>query len=123
MKELENWKSFKVYSVVPDEGQPQITTAQAITKKLIDNAKTITARLVARGFQEEQDLVIESPTAHKSTFRIAVSIAAMKSWKIKTTHIKSAFLQDQNIKQYLFLVPPKESGDENKLWKLNLYTD
>ena len=47
MKELENWKSFKVYSVVPDEGQPRITTAQAITKKLIDNAKTITARLVA----------------------------------------------------------------------------
>ena len=27
MKELENWKSFKVYSVVPDEGQPRITTA------------------------------------------------------------------------------------------------
>ena len=26
MKELENWKSFKVYSVVPDEGQPRITT-------------------------------------------------------------------------------------------------
>ena len=50
-------------------------------------------------------------------------MAAMKSWKIKTTHIKSAFLQDQNIKQYLFLVPPKESGDENKLWKLYLYTD
>ena len=27
MKELENWKSFKVYSAVPDEGQPRITTA------------------------------------------------------------------------------------------------
>ena len=65
MKELENWKSFKVYSVVPDEGQSQITTTWVITEKLIDNAKTIKARLVARGFQEEQDLVVESLTAQK----------------------------------------------------------
>ena len=33
--------------------------------------------------------------------------------------IKSAFLQGQNIERNLFLVSPKESGDENKLWKLN----
>ena len=74
-------------------------------------------------FQEEQDLVIESLTAHKSTLRVAFTIAAMKSWKIKTTNINSAFLLGkvlrQNIKQGLFLVPPKESGDENKMWKLN----
>ena len=74
-------------------------------------------------FQEEQDLVIESLTVHKSTLRVAFTIAAMKSWKIKTTNINSAFLLGkvlrQNIKQGLFLVPPKESGDENKMWKLN----
>ena len=74
-------------------------------------------------FQEEQDLVIESLTAHKSTLRVAFTKAAMKSWKIKTTNINSAFLLGkvlrQNIKQGLFLVPPKESGDENKMWKLN----
>ena len=87
--------------------------------KLIDNAKTIKARLVARDFQEEQDLVLESPTAHKSTLRNAFTIAAVKSWKIKTTDIKSVFLQGQNIVRDLFLVPPKESGDENKLSKLN----
>ena len=51
--------------------------------------------------------------------RVAFTIAAMKSWKIKTTNINSAFLLGQNIKQGLFLVPPKESGDENKMWKLN----
>ena len=53
VKELRNWKSFKVFSVVPDEGQPQITTTWVITEKLIDNANTIRARLVARGFQKE----------------------------------------------------------------------
>ena len=47
MKELENWKSFKVYSVVPDEGQPRITTTWVITEKIIDNAKTIEARFAA----------------------------------------------------------------------------
>ena len=53
VKELRNWKSFKVFSVVPDEGQPRITTTWVITEKLIDNANTIRARLVARGFQKE----------------------------------------------------------------------
>ena len=114
MKDLENWKSFKVYSVVPGEVQPLITTTW-VTEKLIDDAKTIKARLLALGFQVEQDLVVEFPTAHKSTLRIAVTIAAMKSWKIKRTDIKSAFLQSQNIEQDLSLVPSKEIGDENKL--------
>ena len=111
MKDLENWKSFKVYSVVPGEVQPLITTTW-VTEKLIDDAKTIKTRLLAPGFQVEQDL--EFPTAHKSTLRIAVTIAAMKSWKIKRTDIKSAFLQSQNIEQDLSLVPSKEIGDENK---------
>ena len=87
--------------------------------KLIDNPKTIKARLVARGFQEEHDLVVESPTAHKSTLRMAFTMAAMKSWKIKLTYIKSAFLESQNIEWDLLLGLPKESDDEYKLRKLN----
>ena len=35
MRELENWKSFKVFSVVPDKGQPEITAKWVITEKLI----------------------------------------------------------------------------------------
>ena len=89
-KELENWKPFKLYSVVRDEGQLWITTTWVITEKLIENAKTIKARLAAaRGFQVEQDLVVEPPTAHKSTMRIAFTIAAMKSSKIKKQPTKS----------------------------------
>ena len=88
-KELENWKPFKLYSVVCDEGQLWITTTWVITEKLIENAKTIKARLAARGFQVEQDLVVEPPTAHKSTMRIAFTIAAMKSSKIKKQPTKS----------------------------------
>ena len=72
-------ESFKVYSIVPDEGQPRITTTWVITEKIIDNAKTIEARFAAWSFQEEQYLVAESPTAHKSTLRIAFTIAAGKS--------------------------------------------
>ena len=53
MKDLENWKSFEVYSVVPGEAQPLITTTW-VTEKLIENAKTIKARLLALGFQVEK---------------------------------------------------------------------
>ena len=78
--------------------------------KISWNAKTIKTGILARGFQEEQDLVVEFPTAHNSALRIAFAITAMKSWKIKTTDIKSAFLQDQNVERDLFLVPPNGSG-------------
>ena len=80
---------------------------------MIDNAKTIKAGILAGGFQEKQDLVVESPTAHNSTLRIAFALAAMKSWKFKITDIKSAFLQNRNIERDLFLVPPK--GSRNKI--------
>lgn len=51
--ELENWKPFNVYHVVPDEGEPHITTICLIMEKIINNESTIKAQLVARSFNKE----------------------------------------------------------------------
>ena len=73
--ELQNWKSFNAYDVVPGEEQPHVTTIRVVMEKIIDCESTIEARLMATGFQE-------SPTAHKSTLQIIFTIAAIKSCKV-----------------------------------------
>ena len=65
--ELDNWKKFNVYIQVKDTGQKAITTTRVITEKRINNHISTKARLVARGFEEEQCLQVDSPTAHKTT--------------------------------------------------------
>lgn len=117
-RELDRWKQFNVYDAVPDEGQLHITTTWVVTEKVIDSQQTIKARLVARGFQEDFDQNVESPTVHKSTLKIAFAVAALKLWTCKTIDIKAAFLQGNNITRDVFLKPPKEASDNNKLWKL-----
>ena len=77
--ELKNWKFFHVYKVVPDEGQPRITTIWAITEKVINGKSAIEAKLVVSGFKEEHIFIVESPTAHNRTLRKTFTIAEMKS--------------------------------------------
>ena len=51
----------------------------------------------------------DSPTASKGAMRILLTIAASKQWVIKTTDIKSAFLQGKELNRNVYLKPPKES--------------
>ena len=99
-----------------DCGQRTLSTRWVITNK---EGKT-KARLVVRGF-EEKDLEIprDSPTVSKGSMRLFLSIAALKQWTVKTTDIKSAFLQGKKLDREVFIMPPKESHTPNgKIWKL-----
>ena len=88
--ELEKLAQFETYEEVSDCGQKVLSTRWVISNK---DGKT-KARLVVRGF-EERDLEIpgDSPTVGKGTMRLLISVAALENWKLKTTDIKSAFLQ------------------------------
>ena len=61
------------------------------------------ARLVARCFKET-DLTtgVDSPTIGKSTVRLVLCVAQSMKWTIKTTDIKSAFLQGQELKRVVY---------------------
>ena len=113
--ELEKLKNFGVYEEVEDNGQSCISTTWVLWKK----GEEIRARLVARGYEETTDIDKDSPTVVKSTMRILLAIAAYRKWPVKTTDIKSAFLQGKDIERDVYVVPPKEAQSGPwKVWKL-----
>lgn len=114
--ELDKLAQFNTYEEVAEQGQRTLSTRWVITSK---EGKT-KARLVVRGF-EEKDLEIprDSPTVGKGAMRIFLSIAGLEQWTVKTTDIKSAFLQGKELDREIFVKPPKESGTPKpKIWKL-----
>ena len=114
--ELDKLAQFNTYEEVAEQGQRTLSTRWVITSK---EGKT-KARLVVRGF-EEKDLEIprDSPTVGKGAMRIFLSIAGLEQWTVKTTDIKSTFLQGKELDREIFVKPPKESGTPKpKIWKL-----
>ena len=54
VKELGNWKNNQVYTEVEDKNQAKISARWVVTAKVIGEDKIIKARLVARGFEDEE---------------------------------------------------------------------
>lgn len=113
-QELQKLKDFGTYEEVPDKGQQCISTRWILNEK----GSGIRARLVARGFEEEESIQSDSPTVGKSAVRVFLSISTSKHWIVKTTDIKSAFLQGRNIDRDVFIAPPKEAKVDKVVWKL-----
>ena len=114
--ELNKLAQFDTYQEVTDCGQKPLSTRWVITNK-DGNTK---ARLVVRGF-EENDLEIprDSPTVGKGAMRLFLSIAAIDGWTVKTTDIRSAFLQGKELDRDVYMRPPKESkAPKHVIWKL-----
>lgn len=111
--ELEKLKNFGKYEEVKDTGQACYSTCWILWYK----GEEVRARLVACGF-EEATMRSDSPIVGRSAVRMLLSIATTKEWTVKTTDIKSAFLQGQAIDRDVFLSPPSEAGSEGKLSKL-----
>ncbi|CAG2239162.1 unnamed protein product [Mytilus edulis] len=113
--ELQKLRQFNTYEEVEDGGQKTISTRWVITNK---NGET-RARLVARGFEEHSFIPKDSPTIGKGSIRIFLTFAASKKWSIKTTDIKSAFLQGKKLDRDVHIKPPVESDTPKGLiWKL-----
>ena len=117
--ELQNWRCHKVYTEVEDEGQSYLSVRWVITVKHKDGEQLTKARLVVRGFEEEdkEKLRTDSPTCCKENLQVLFAIIASNHWKIRTLDIKAAFLQGQKVDQEIYLKLPIEAGND-KLWKL-----
>lgn len=113
--ELDKLKLFDTYEEVEFCGQKTISTRWVITSK----NGTMKARLVARGFEEHSFIPKDSPTVGKGTIRTFLAITASEKWTIKTTDIKSAFLQGKQLDRNVFITPPVESNTPlDYIWKL-----
>ena len=103
--ELQKLKDFNAFEEVDDIGQKRISTRWIICQK----GDGVKARLVARGFEDDEDVRQDSPTIGKSAMRTIMTITAYKRWTVKTTDIKPAFLQGESIKRDVYIKPPKEA--------------
>ena len=116
--ELEKWQEFQTYKEVPDTGQPRISSKWVCTEKVKGGQLVTKARLVARGFEEDQSqLRTDSPTCSKESLRMMLSVLASKKWSLQSIDIKSAYLQGNDITRDIYLKPPKEAKTK-MLWKL-----
>ena len=115
-EELEKLRKFDAYEEVKYHGQACISTRWVLTLK---NGKP-KARLVVRGFEEDsREIVSDSPTVGKTTLRLFLTIVASLGWKVKTTDVKSAFLQGNIMERVVFVKPPREaSTGKDVVWKL-----
>ena len=73
---------------------------------------------VIRGFEEEEDIQADAPTASKTALRIVLALAANYDWSTSTVDVKAAFLQGRPINRDIYIKPPREVSIEGRIWKL-----
>ena len=118
-KELEKLKENKVYSVVPYTGQKLISSKWHITEKYKEGERVVKARLVARGFEEDnKNLRTDSPTCSREAMRIVYFVSVMMSWILMSLDFTSAFLQGEEIDRKIFLKPPRDVCTKSEVWSL-----
>ena len=118
LKEIDSWKKNNVYTEVDDEGQKCISVRWVITPKVINGVMSVKARLVARGFEEIPDFRTDSSTCMRENVRIVLGIIASEKWQLRSIDYKTAFLQGKEIDREVYLKPPSEFKNRNKIWKL-----
>ena len=71
-----------------------------------------------RGDREDniEQIRVDSPTAHKDSLKLALSIAAKEKFDIISADVESAFLQGKSLDRNVFVVPPVEANQHGKLW-------
>ena len=67
------------------------------------------ARLVAQGHEELEPIQKDLPTVSRVGFCTFLFITSKHQWCVKTTGIKSAFLQGQPLERDDYIDPPKEA--------------
>ena len=117
-RELDMWEKHEVFEEVEDNGQRSISTRWIITEKIKNEQSVIKARLVARGYEEDTEMLqTDSPTCSREAIRMLIATASSNNWCCHTVDVKSAYLQGDPIQRLLFLRPPPEFNI-GKLWKL-----
>ena len=118
LEEIQKWRDFGTFTEVDDIGQPRISTRWVCTEKVKGGNLILKARLVARGFEEDQSqLRTDSPTCSKESLRMLLCVLSAKKWSLQTIDIKSAYLQGNFISREICLQPPS-CANTDKLWKL-----
>ena len=77
----------------------------------------LAARLCVQGFQEHPAENTSAPTVDIGTARTLMAISAIQGWHFDTVDVSRAFLQSENLKREVYIMPPSGAAEDNKLWK------
>ena len=117
--EIKKFEDFKAFRKVKDDGQYAIKTRWVFTEP-DDQSKgyKLKARLCMRGDREQnkENIRADSPTAHKDSLKLGLSIAANENFEIFSADIKAAFLQGKTLDRNVFVIPPVEAEEKGMLW-------
>lgn len=98
------------------EGKKPIETRWVFTRKSDGTAK---ARLVARGFQEQDSGNVNyAPVARMCTVRTFLSAALMNNWKVSYFDVPTAFLQSR-LESQIYIYPPEGVNTKSNVLRLN----
>ena len=116
-RELEMWKNQQVYEEVENRNYKTVNLKWVTKPKIVNGEHTVKCRLVAKGYEDLENVRKDSPCCSKDAIRITIFIIATKKWKLKSFDVKGAFLQGAPIEREIYVQPPKEAGTTN-VWRL-----
>ena len=118
-REINNFKAYKAFEEVKDEGQERCTSGWVVTEKIMgDGKKGVKARLVIHGNQLSEQVDSDSPTVRKVTMRIMITLAVQYGWKLQSSDVTAAFLQSEVMVRKVHANPPPEARRPGMLWLL-----
>ena len=96
-----------------------MSTKWVFSEKFKEGKRVVKARLVARGFEENTDnLRKDSPTCSKYALRSVIMTAASYNWELGSIDFASAFLQGNPIDRVVFIKPPPDICNPDRVWLL-----
>ena len=101
-KELDSWIEHGTVQQVAKSGASNIIDCRWLFKwKLVEGSRVVKARLVVRGFKDQQaeELSNFAGTASRWSQRLIVSTAARYGWTILTADVNTAFLRGLTFEQ------------------------
>ena len=116
-------EQFDVVEEVEDTGQFRISCRFVLWyKRHSDGTVKTRARLVARGYEELDDIPSDSPTLDQTNMKVILALAQANNFKVVSADVKSAFLQGLPLTERTVVVkPPPEAGVRGgKLWRLKV---
>ena len=114
---------FKAVEEVDDVGQFRISCRFVLWyKKHSDGRTEVRSRLVARGYEEKDDIPSDSPTLDQTNLKVILMMAQAKNMDVISVDVKAAFLQGLPLTERTVTVtpPPEAKVAKGKLWQLRV---
>ena len=120
LEELKKWRDNDVYEQITFQRESCITLRWVNTYKMINGQKKIKSRLVARGLEQNQEILwTDSPTCAKETLSILLIVIASNKWKCQAIDVKTVFLESKPIEKEVYVILPQGANEkDNLIWKL-----